>query len=117
LHSKFVFGEQRPGGPYTESKEFVFAGSVYLYTDNPLTPIQIGDLMKWYQQKGLSLQIRGLDYLTFHESVPAAAAQNIQEQQVKALQVIQETAESICYTVKQEGQQSNKELSGRVRGN
>jgi hypothetical protein len=44
----------------------------------------------------------------------SAAAQNL-AQQSAALKEIRDTAAEICYTVKQEGQQSDKELSGKVQ--
>ena len=50
------------GIPYSEGKDLKFSGRVFIYTIEPFTPIQIGDLMKWYQDTGLSLQIRGYDY-------------------------------------------------------
>jgi hypothetical protein len=64
MHSSVVMGQSQPGLPYSESSELIFSGRVFLYTTNPLNPVQIGDLMKWYQQSGLYLEIRGLDYWT-----------------------------------------------------
>jgi hypothetical protein len=55
-------GMSAPGMPYSEIKELKFSGRVFVYTMQPFTPIQIGDLMKHYQDKGISLQIRGHDY-------------------------------------------------------
>jgi hypothetical protein len=55
-------GMSGPGVPYSEGKDLKFSGRVLIYTMQPFTPVQIGDLMKWYQDAGLSLQIRGYDY-------------------------------------------------------
>jgi hypothetical protein len=55
-------GMAGPGVPYSEGKDLRFSGRVFVYTMQPFTPIQIGDLMRWYQDAGLSLQIRGTDY-------------------------------------------------------
>jgi hypothetical protein len=68
MHGAIVMGQSQPGIPYSESTELIFAGRVFIYTTNPLNPVQIGDLVKWYQQSGLYLEIRGMDYLVFRRS-------------------------------------------------
>jgi hypothetical protein len=55
-------GMSARGIPYAEGKDLKFSGRIFVYTMQPFTPIQIGDLMKWYQDAGMSLQIRGTDY-------------------------------------------------------
>jgi hypothetical protein len=61
-----VVGQKVPGGGYTESTTLVFSGRVFIYTMNPLSAVQIGDLVKWYAEKGMDLEIRGTDYWLFH---------------------------------------------------
>jgi hypothetical protein len=50
----------------------------------------------------------------FIGAIQTASAQDL-AQQSAALKEIRETAADICYTVQQEGQQSESELSGRVQ--
>ena len=52
-----------PGSPMTFSKDLSFSGRVFLYTMNPLDPMQIGELVSSYRKDGLLLEIRGSDYL------------------------------------------------------
>jgi hypothetical protein len=61
-----VVGQKVPGGGYTESTTLAFSGRVFIYTMNPLSAVQIGDLVKWYAEKGMHLDIRGTDYWLFH---------------------------------------------------
>jgi hypothetical protein len=68
MHSDHIIDFGQPGASYEESTDLVFSGRVFLYTLNPLNPVQIGELVKWYEQKGLYLEIRGMDYWTFHNS-------------------------------------------------
>jgi hypothetical protein len=68
MHASVVMGQAQPGIPYSESSELIFSGRVFIYTTNLLNPVQIGDLVRWYQQSGLYLEIRGVDYLTFRRS-------------------------------------------------
>jgi hypothetical protein len=68
MHAAIVMGQSQPGVPYSESTELIFSGRVFVYTTNRLNPVQIGDLVKWYQQSGLYLEIRGTDYLAFKRS-------------------------------------------------
>jgi hypothetical protein len=54
-------------GPNRESSAtFMFSGRVFIYTLNALTSAQIADLVKWYQAKGLALEIRGAEYWVMH---------------------------------------------------
>jgi hypothetical protein len=62
LKNSVGVGMAGPGLPYSEGKDLRFSGRVFIYTMQPFTPIQIGELMRWYQDAGLSLQIRGSDY-------------------------------------------------------
>ncbi len=48
--------------PYNDSKDMKFSGRVFIYTAHPYTVIQLGELMQWYQEAGMALEIRGLDY-------------------------------------------------------
>jgi hypothetical protein len=65
MQTSIVMGQAQPGVPYSESTELVFSGRVFIYMTNPLNPVEMGDLVRWYQQRGLYLEIRGMDYLTF----------------------------------------------------
>jgi len=65
MQTAIVTGQAQPGTPYSESTELNFSGRVFIYTTNPLNPVEMGDLVRWYQQSGLYLEIRGMDYLTF----------------------------------------------------
>jgi hypothetical protein len=69
LHSGTIVGFGQTGRQYEESPVLVFAGRIYIFTLNPLNPVQIGDLVKWYQEKGLYLVVLGADYWTFHSSL------------------------------------------------
>jgi hypothetical protein len=40
-----------------------FTGLVYVYTEASINDIQKGDLAKWYKESGMSLQIRGNEYV------------------------------------------------------
>jgi hypothetical protein len=70
MHSATIVGEGKPGTEYEESSALMFAGRVFIFTLNPLTFIQIGELSKWYQEKSLHLKILGADYWTAHWQNP-----------------------------------------------
>ena len=55
-------GSTLPGGSYVEWSKLIFSGRIFIYTTNSLTAVQIGELAKWYDDKAMSLQIRGLEY-------------------------------------------------------
>lgn len=44
------------------SKDLTFTGKVFIYHEMPMTLQQLGDLEKSYQEKGLTVQFRGLSY-------------------------------------------------------
>ena len=73
MHETIVMGQSQPGIPYSESSELIFSGRVFIYTANLLNPVQIGDVVKWYQRSGLYLEIRGIDYLMFRRSPPSSS--------------------------------------------
>ena len=56
----------------------------------------------------------GIAVLVLVAGVASVSAQDLVQQRA-ALKEIRETAADICYTVQQEGQQSDKELSGKVQ--
>ena len=47
------------------NNEITFSGTVYIYTGNELSIVDLGDLTKWYLSAGMHLVVRGLDYLAF----------------------------------------------------
>lgn len=51
-----------PGSPMSDSRNMTFSGRVFIYTENALSVIQIGEITKFYQEKGMFIQIRGNDY-------------------------------------------------------
>ena len=55
-------GFHSPGSPYVGSHDLSFSGKIYFYTLAPFSVIQLGDLTRWYRDKGLFLEIRGHDY-------------------------------------------------------
>lgn len=56
-----------PGDSSTmDESEMVFTGRVYLYTQDDLSPEQIGELHKIYNHNNLHLEYRGAEYLTHH---------------------------------------------------
>jgi hypothetical protein len=63
LRSQIGTGGSKPGSPMSFSKDLTFSGRVFLYTTNPLDPMQIGALVSSYRKDGLLLEIRGSDYL------------------------------------------------------
>jgi len=62
-----VVGLKPPGGAYNESTGLVFSGRVFVYSTNQLKPVEIGELVKWYGEKGMHLEIRGTDYWLFNQ--------------------------------------------------
>jgi hypothetical protein len=50
------------GTNYSESKDLTFSGRVFVYTSQPFTVIQLGELARWYRDAGMFLEIRGHDY-------------------------------------------------------
>jgi len=66
LRSSVGVGLKAPGSAYTEGKDLVFSGRVFIFTQNNLTPIQVGELTKIYKEKKMFLEIRGNDYWLFH---------------------------------------------------
>ena len=62
LQKSIGFGLQGPGVPYTEAKDMKSSGRVFIYTMQVFTVIKLGELTSWYQDAGMSLQIRGSDY-------------------------------------------------------
>jgi hypothetical protein len=62
LRNAVGVGMSRPGVPYTEASGMRFSGRVYIYTMQPLTLVQLGQLTSWYETAGLALQIRGNEY-------------------------------------------------------
>jgi hypothetical protein len=54
-----------PGTPYSNSRDLVFSGRVYVYTMNAPDPIQLGHLVESYRNDGMFLEVRGSDYLFF----------------------------------------------------
>jgi len=54
-----------PGTPYSNSKDLVFSGRVYVYTMNALDPVQLGHVVESYRNDGMFLEVRGSDYLFF----------------------------------------------------
>lgn len=57
-----IVGTSGGGDPYVDSKDMKFSGRVFVYTMQPLTVIQLGELTSWYQDAGMGLQIRGTAY-------------------------------------------------------
>jgi hypothetical protein len=62
LRKSIGVGMSKPGVPYTWAKDMKFSGRVFIYTMEPLTIVQLGELTSWYAAKGMALQIRGQDY-------------------------------------------------------
>jgi len=62
LRHTVIMGMRGRGMPYNDSKDMKFSGRVFIYTAHPYTVIQLGELMQWYQEAGMALEIRGLDY-------------------------------------------------------
>lgn len=62
IRSSLRIGESAPGIRYTDTRNMKFSGRVFIYTLEPFTDIQRGQLVSWYQKAGMSLQIRGNDY-------------------------------------------------------
>lgn len=61
LHNSIGIG-MGSGTTYSESRNLTFSGRVYIYTSQPFTVIQLGELGSWYRDAGMSLEIRGHDY-------------------------------------------------------
>jgi hypothetical protein len=57
-----VAGMSQPGTPYTDSTQMKFSGRVFIYTLQPFSVIQLGELTSWYLTSGIALQIRGMEY-------------------------------------------------------
>jgi hypothetical protein len=70
LRSDIGTGGSTPGSPMSFSKDLSFSGRVFLYTMNPLDPVQIGELVSSYRKDGLMLEIRGSDYLYVRSRAP-----------------------------------------------
>jgi hypothetical protein len=62
LRKNIGTGIQEGGIPYDDSKDMKFSGRVFIYTMQPFTIIQLGELTSWYQSVGMSLQVRGMGY-------------------------------------------------------
>jgi hypothetical protein len=59
-------GASAPGTPYTSGKDLKFSGRVFIYTLNNLDAMQLGQLVTYYREAGIFLEIRGSDYYWFH---------------------------------------------------
>jgi len=60
-------GTGAPGVSYRTADDLNFSGAVYIYSPNVLGPIQIGEAAKFYKQAGMSLDLRGPDYLVANQ--------------------------------------------------
>jgi hypothetical protein len=62
LHNSVGIGIVGNGVPYLDANDLRFSGKVFIYTAQPLNEIQRGELMAFYRDLGMSLQIYSVDY-------------------------------------------------------
>jgi len=63
---KVEVGASSPGVATTYGKDMNFSGRVFIYTLNSLDALQTGNLIAYYREAGMFLEIRGNDYYWFH---------------------------------------------------
>ena len=61
LHNSVGIGSGS-GTSYSESKNLIFSGRIFIYTSQPFNVIQLGELASWYRDGSMVLEIRGHDY-------------------------------------------------------
>jgi hypothetical protein len=62
MHNDVGIGMSAPGMIYQDSKSLLFSGRVFVYTTQPFTMREMGELAGIYEGEGLRLEIRGHDY-------------------------------------------------------
>ena len=64
LHSEGYPGRRGVGEHTVKNEDLRFTGRVFIYHEADMFPSEIEDLRAYYKQRGLSVQFRGLAYLT-----------------------------------------------------